>query len=217
MENSEKQFIALYGGSYNLPTLTHRAIGIEVRDQVKPDEVWYQVSAQNPHKSREGMAPFDDRVAMARLNIQDQPGLVVSEAEKEICARIGTNESAAVLRDMIAHNSDKRFAWVMGADCFAKLHTWGDYEYILSHASIIVVPRKGWTEQALNSVAARHSASRRTKDAAALRHENAWYLLDFPEDDVSATNGRSALHGGSRPDYVHRNVWNHAKSHALFL
>jgi nicotinate-nucleotide adenylyltransferase len=212
-----QDFIALYGGSYNLPTETHRNVGITVRDQIKPDAVWYQVSPQNPHKSTKGMASFIDRVAMAELNIIGEPKLAVSVIEQEISKRIGTTESAAILKDMIEHHPETRFAWVLGADCFADLHTWKNYGYILEHVPLVVVPRKGWTEKALNSVAARHPASHRVQDSAVLRTENGWFLLDFPEDGVNATNAREEIKHGIQPATVRPEVYHYARQPGIFL
>ena len=77
-----KKFVALYGGSFNLSTFAHRAVGAAVRDLVKPDEVWYLVSPQNPHKDKAGMADFRHRIEMAKLNVFGMAKLVVTVIEK---------------------------------------------------------------------------------------------------------------------------------------
>ena len=137
-----KSFIAIYGGSFNLSTEAHRDVGIEVRDQIKPDEVWYMVSPQNPHKSVAGMADFCHRLEMAKINVCGEPKLVVTDIEREISEKTGSTQTADTLRELLRRYPQTRFALVIGADCFAKLHTWGHYEFILEHVPIIVVPRK---------------------------------------------------------------------------
>ena len=210
-------FIALYGGSFNLPTDTHRAVGVAVRDQVKPDEVWYLVAAQNPHKSAEGMADFSHRVEMTRLNIANELKLVVSEAEKEIRERVNSTQTADILKELLHRFSEKRFAWILGADCFADLHTWSRYEYILEHVPIIVVPRKGWTERAMESPAALHYLTRRIHIAESLKTDTGWFMLNFPEDDVSATNARIMVSRGERPDAVRPEVYQYVRENRLFM
>jgi len=210
-------FIALYGGSFNLPTVTHRAIGVAVRDQVKPDQVWYLVAAQNPHKSVEGMVDFEHRLAMVRLNIIDEPKLSVSDLERELQKDAESTRTADILEGLLAKFPETRFAWVMGADCLANLHSWGRYDYILSHIPLIIVPRKGWTQQAITSPASRHHAVHRVHAAEDLRTEKGWYLLDFPEDDVSATNARTLISRGQQPETVRSEVYDYALNQKLFL
>ena len=209
------KFIAIYGGSYNLPTTTHRSIGIAVRKDIKPDSVWYMVSPQNPFKSTDDMAPFEHRVAMARLNIEGESGLEVTDIEREIREKVGSTQTADVLRELMQRDPGTRFSWVMGADCFAELSLWRGHEFILTHVPIIVIPRKGHTQKALASPAA--GMAPRLDKPELLRTTNGWHLLDFPEDDVNATNNRIQAKAGINPANVRPDVFQYAKQNGLFL
>lgn len=200
-----KKFVALYGGSFNLSTMAHRAVGAAVRDLAEPDEVWYLVSPQNPHKEKEGMAPFEDRLEMAKLNVCGLAKLVATDIEKEISEKTGSTASSDTLRELMKLYPDIHFAWVVGADAFVKLHTWHNYEFIINNVPIIVLPRAGYTDQVPDCPAARHTACPELASAAELKEKTGWFLLrQFPEGNISASAEREKVREPSQP--VPRNV-----------
>lgn len=211
-----KNCIALYSGSFNPPTLSHRAIGTAVRDQIEPDEVWYMVSPQNPQKQAENMMAFSHRVAMSKLNVDGLPNLVVTDIEQEISQITRSTYSADTLRELFRRFPETHFFWVIGADCFVNFHTWKDFEFILSHLPLIVVPRKGWTEQIPRCPAFQHPCMRRLTYPTALRAAHGWFLLDVPEDGVSATEVRQQLSNRTQPKDIHPTVYNYILKHDLF-
>lgn len=211
-------FIALYGGSFNLSTRGHRAIGEFVRDVFQPDAVWYLVSPQNPHKSTDHMADFKHRLEMAKLNVMGEPKLVVTRIEYDISKKTGSTASSDTLRELIARYPDIRFAWVLGADAFVKMHTWHNYETILNHVPIIVMPRAGYTEQVPTCPAAQHAACPQLTNPEQVKTRLGWYLArEFPEGNGSATQQRDLINQGLAPnrDYVHPAVSRYITEHGV--
>lgn len=211
-----RRYIALYGGSFNPSTQAHRDIGELALASLKVDAVWYLVSPQNPFKSKEGMAPFEARVAMARMNVEGNPKLVVTDIEGRY-ARLnsdGVIESADTLELLVRDFRDHRFIWVIGADNFASLHTWGRSTYIIDHVPIAVVPRTGFTNMAKESLCGQ--IMHHVEKAEDLKHENGWFLLPSKSNGINATACRAELAGGVVPDCMRPEVARYAIQKRLY-
>ena len=78
------------------------------------------------------------------------------------------------------------------------------------------MPRKGWTDKALDFVARHHLGKPLEKDDVR-NATHGWFLLDFPENADSATNGRALHKQGIRADCVRPEVYNYAQEHRLWL
>lgn len=205
----KKKFVALYPGSFNLSTLAHRAVGAAVRDLVQPDEVWYLVSPQNPHKDSNGMARFEDRVAMAKLNVCGLARLVVKDIEKDISVATGSTASVDTLRELIRRYPDICFAWIVGADVFTQFHTWKNYKEILKMVPLIVLPRAGYVEKLNEAILAQRPDFPRLETPEELRWKKGWlYLNQFPVGNINATAERKKTNEGTAldPARIHPNV-----------
>jgi nicotinate-nucleotide adenylyltransferase len=117
--------VALFGTSADPPTGDRGHRGI-VRwltetplDELGgiPDEVWVLPVYRHAFVEKRDMAPFEDRMAMARLAFGDLPRVRVSDVERSVAEGAGGEVGAVdVVEHLIAHNPGVRFAWVMGAD-----------------------------------------------------------------------------------------------------
>ena len=193
--------IALYGGSFNPPPTAHRDIGPLLLEQLPIDEVWYLVTPQNPFKSTEGMAPFADRLAMTKLNLVDDPRLIVTDIEARYAKEKGNSFliTAETLRNLTRDFPDCQFIWVMGADNLGSFHTWGDANYIAENFPIVVIPRKDYTERALQSVTAQKLQQLAPDKTAAGAMLPGLYLLKTDGFDTAATQCRDEIAHGQVP------------------
>jgi len=213
-----KKFVALYGGSFNPSTDAHRDIGLHLLKKLRPDEVWYLVSPQNPFKPKEGMAPFHHRIAMAKLNVEDHPQLVVQdiEAKYALAKPDGVIETAETLRNLTRDFPNYRFVWTMGADNFAEFHGWGDAQYIRDHFPVIIIPRPPHTEDTL-AVSESATLISRLKNASDTRFNNGWYYMDdFPLSHRMATHWREELAQGKTPDAMRPAVAQYALKRGVY-
>ncbi len=209
--------VALYGGSFNPSTEAHRTIGLSILNQLPVNEVWYLVSPQNPFKSKEGMASFKHRVAMAKLNVESHDRLIVQTIENEYVRTkpSGFIETADTLRNLVRDFKDHRFIWTMGADNFVTFHTWGaGASYIYENHLVAVIPRQGYTQAALKSPSAklipRFDASLRMASA------KGWLLLNVAESDIAATQCRKELGEGKAPACMRPATAHYAITHSLY-
>ena len=201
------RLIALYGGSFNPPTTMHLAIAKQVRDALHADETWLMVSPQNPFKEANGMLPLPDRLAMTKILIQDEPGLVATDIEKGFPSR----ETSATLKEIFKLYPTDRFVWVMGADNMAELHLWNDWRFIMDNVPMLILPRPGYNAAALASPAASYAGAPKIDDPLKLATINGWHLLPGEGSVISASAERDALRHGVAPTNLSPSIQQYIK------
>ena len=183
--------IGLLGGSFNPAHEGHRHISLFALQRLRLDAVWWLVSPQNPLKSIDGMASFDDRFASAK-EVAQHPRIVVSDIE----SRIGTRYTADTLRALHHRHSRHRFVWIMGADNLIQLSRWRNWTAIVKMVPIAVFARPGYSQRSLFSTAAhRYRRNRLPVHAAtglADRKTPAWVFMHTPLHPASATEIRAS-------------------------
>lgn len=183
--------IGLFGGSFNPAHAGHLAVSLKALKRLQLDRVWWMVSPQNPLKDPRENGDFAERLARAQ-DMARHPRLVVCDFEQQLQTRT-TAETLYALGPVLAAG---RFVWIMGADSFAGLERWHDWQTIPARLPLAVFDRPGWSLKALNSVAARHLAGRRLDvyDAGLLADcpAPAWCFLPIRLRRESSTRIRSA-------------------------
>ena len=79
----------------------------------------FVVSPQNPLKSKEGMAPFYERIRRAR-RISNCLPIVVTDIEMNFL----TNYTVDTIRAVQNNFKGGRFVWLMGADNLIQINQW---------------------------------------------------------------------------------------------
>jgi nicotinate-nucleotide adenylyltransferase len=216
------EIVSLYGGSFNPSTEAHRRAGLHLLEQLYIDAVWYLISPQNPFKAKADMARFEDRIAMAKINLEGYPKLVVQDIEAEYVRETpnGVIETAETLKNLTRDFPQHRFIWAMGADNFVNFHTWGGAAFISSNFPIAVIPREGFTQAALQSPSAQIITH--LDDPRDMMSTNGWHMLNVTANDINATNCRSELTAGNipacmRPEVAHYALKNHVYASTLTI
>lgn len=150
------QKIGLLGGSFNPAHEGHRQISLAALCILNLDQVWWLVSPQNPLKSTDGMAEFEDRLAAAN-NVAQHPKIHVSDFE----ARIGEQRTARTLASLKVTYRQHKFVWLMGADNMVQLPQWQNWEQIMELVPVAVFNRPGYMYKALNGKVATKYRNRR--------------------------------------------------------
>jgi len=182
--------IGLLGGSFNPAHEGHRHISLFALQRLRLDAVWWLVSPQNPLKSVEGMASFEDRFASAEA-IARHPKILVSDIE----SRLGTRYTIDTLRALRRRKGKHRFVWIMGADNLIQLPRWRDWKPICELMPIAIFARPGYSQRSLFGPAALRYRRRRLPDRAAAglvdSKAPAWVFLHTPLHPASATDIRA--------------------------
>ena len=182
--------IGLLGGSFNPAHDGHRHISVLALKLLDLDELWWMVSPQNPLKSTDDMAPFEERLAQARETARD-PRIRVTGIE----TRLNTRYTADTLHSLRTRFPHTRFVWLMGADNLAQIPHWERWTEIFQAVPIAVFDRATYSFRALAGKAARRYAKRRisTRDAAALADLTApaWVYFHARRHPASASSIRA--------------------------
>ena len=185
--------IGLLGGSFNPAHEGHLHISRVALERLGLDEVWWVVSPQNPLKSSKGMAPFGERLARARAFAKVEPGVVVSDIEREL----DTRYTIDTLKGLRSRFADSRFVFLMGADNFIQLPQWRDWTAIFRTVPIAIFPRPSYSYRALTGRAAKRFARFRVPDVGAHRlcgqRAPAWAFIRTVPNASSATRLRQRV------------------------
>ena len=182
--------IGLFGGSFNPAHAGHRLVAEAAARALGLDQVWLMVSPGNPLKPNAGMAPLADRLASAHA-FASPPRIIVTTIE----ATLGTRYSVDTIRRLMTHFPSARFVWLCGADILIQLPHWRRWADILARLPFVVLPRPGYTRQALaGRIAHRLRPHRRPSRQGRLVPGSApsWVFLPHRQSALSSTALRAA-------------------------
>ena len=133
--------IAIFSGSFNPIHNGHLAIAREVLAQGASDELWFLVSPQNPLKKDHDLLPEADRLAMVKLAIEKEPGMIASDYEFHLPRPTYTIKTLESLKVSFPQH---QFKLLIGGDNLAIFHKWFEYQRIVDEFGLIVYPRPGF-------------------------------------------------------------------------
>jgi nicotinate-nucleotide adenylyltransferase len=137
----QRKRIAIYGGTFDPVHIGHLEIARRVSQLFAIDEFLFVPALAAPHKlDREVSSPMH-RYAMLALATQTDPTLFVSTFEMEKPTRRYTVDTLNHFRSESEAFADLFF--VLGADSWAEITTWREWERLLTMANLIVMTRPG--------------------------------------------------------------------------
>ena len=191
--DGRRRCIGLLGGSFNPAHAGHIHVARKAMQALGLDQVWLMVSPGNPLKPRAGMAPLKDRLASAR-RIADGRRVIATDIERVV----GTRFTADTLVKLRQRFPRAAFVFLIGADNLVQLPRWKSWQRIAHSTPLAVLPRPGWTRQALRGAAASVLRRQRCRPGALLagakratRRTN-WCFVSAREHAASATAIRAA-------------------------
>ena len=138
-----KRRVAIYGGSFDPVHDGHLALARELVGLFAFDELHFVPAHHAPHKRSSRPTSAWHRFAMLALATQTDAALKVSTVELEAPERPYTVETIARLRTELGGGGVRLF-FVMGADSWAEITTWREWERLLAMTNHIVVTRPGY-------------------------------------------------------------------------
>ena len=131
---------AVYGGSFDPVHRGHLAIADQLTELFELDEFIFVPAFRAPHKKRLEPTSAFDRYAMLCLATNNESNISVSKMEIEVPARPYTVETLTRLKELLP---ESRLFFVMGADSWADIRTWREWEKVLTMTDQIIVTRPG--------------------------------------------------------------------------
>ena len=186
----------LYGGTFDPVHDGHLAIARAARDTLQA-EIRLMPAADPPPRPPPG-AGGSDRAAMLELAVAGETGLRVDLRELRRDERSWSVDTLRALRREIG--DERPVALVLGADSFAGLPTWKDWQALPGLAHFVVASRAGTPldPRELDPALAEAIEGRIVDDPAALRAAPAGAVLYLgqPLHPQSATAIRAAIAAG---------------------
>ena len=130
--------IAFYGGSFDPLHNGHLTIARKLIRLFKLDEVVFVPAFHAPHKKDKNPTSAFHRYAMLCLATNNLQNIKVSKMELDVPTKPYTVETLLRLKDELP---EAQIFFVMGADSWAEITTWRDWEKVLTLVNIIVVTR----------------------------------------------------------------------------
>lgn len=133
--------IGLFFGSFNPIHIGHLIIANHVLNETDLEKIWIIVSPQNPLKSDTGLLNETNRLQMARLAVEQDPRIKVSDVEFNMPRPSYTIDTLTYLKEKYPDDS---FSIIMGSDSLQNLDKWKNYKMIAMHYPIFVYKRNGF-------------------------------------------------------------------------
>ncbi len=133
--------IAVYGGSFNPPHLSHQLAITCVLGTARVDELWLVPTFKHPFDKQ--LVAFSDRAKMCELAASPFKAVRVSRIEEELG---GDSYTLRTMKALKERHPDHRFSLVIGADLVAERERWHGWPELKELVPFIVVGRQGSPE-----------------------------------------------------------------------
>jgi len=216
-----QQRIGVYGGTFDPIHYGHLKVATAIIEAFALDELLIVPAFVPPHKRTRAISSPYHRFAMLALATADSAAMRLSTIELEAPSRPWTIDTLGRLQQ---ENPAAQLFFVMGADSFADVTSWREYERLMGEYHIVVALRPGY--ESAGEIDA-HLSSRLRSQVADLRggglpdelrtaKPHIW-LTDYIEVDVSASEIRAAAQRG-RPieNFVPPVVARYIERHGLY-
>ena len=191
--------LGLFGGTFDPIHNGHLRTAFELLRALKLAEVRFMPTGNPPHREST-QADAEQRLAMVRAAVADQPGFTVDDREVR---RTGLSYSVDTLAELRAEFPLRPLCLLLGMDAFLGLPNWHRWQEILELAHVVVAHRPGWkapTQGPLGEV----MVDRGTGGIRDLHGSKAGkiYVHAVTQLEISSTELRQLLVAGGDPRYL---------------
>jgi nicotinate-nucleotide adenylyltransferase len=131
--------LGLFGGTFDPPHNAHVALARAALEEFQLDALHW-IPAGQPWQKARTITDAVHREAMVRAAIDGQPRFVLDRLELE---RQGPSYTLDTVRTLRSQHADAALFLVIGADQYAGLHTWRDWQELLGLVTLAVANRPG--------------------------------------------------------------------------
>lgn len=139
--------LGILGGTFDPIHFGHLRIAEEICEEMDLEKVLLIPGGLPPHKYKESITPFHDRLAMTRIAAQDSSLLEVLDLEGR---RNGPSYSIETLREIHRLYKDNvDIFFIIGMDAFLEINTWKEYKNLFKESNFVVLKRPGFSFEEL--------------------------------------------------------------------
>ncbi len=144
--------IGVFGGTFDPPHLGHLILASEARAQLHLSRLLWVLTSIPPHKLDQTITPLEDRLAMLKLAVADEPAFEVSRIDMDRPGPYYTVDTLGLLR---AQDPSAALVLLLGGDLLRDLATWHHPADLVTAADEIGVMRRPGDAIDLSSLEAR--------------------------------------------------------------
>ncbi|MDR3283611.1 MAG: nicotinate (nicotinamide) nucleotide adenylyltransferase [Treponema sp.] len=133
--------IAMLGGSFNPPHIGHLFLADEVMRQLGYDKVLFVPARLHPFKGEPVGAGPEDRLAMLKPAVEDNPGFEIEVCELEREETSYTFDTVTLLEQKYRGELEGKIGLIIGDDLAADFDKWYRAEELPDRADIILARR----------------------------------------------------------------------------
>jgi nicotinate-nucleotide adenylyltransferase len=199
--------LGILGGTFDPPHIGHLVLADEARLALGLEQVLFVPAGTPWRKAGQKLSPREQRLAMVRLAVEDNPNYAVSTLELDREGPSYTAETLTALRDQFGREAE--FFLIMGADSLDDFPHWHEPQRILELARLAVTERPELEDEGFGEVLADELAT-------AMRARVVW--LQMPRIDISASAVRERVRQGLSIRYwVPLAVEEYIRQHGLYV
>lgn len=188
--------IGILGGSFNPIHIGHCILASYIRqNSLEIDEVWMNISPQNPLKQEIDTDYDRHRVQMVKLATDGRTGLKICDIEFSLPK---PSYTIRTLDELSEQYPEHRFSLIIGSDNWFCFDKWKESERIIEEYGVIVYPRPGYPLEKFSE----------SKNVT---------FVNAPQIDISSTMIRQSIkHGMSLDFFLPDKVLDYIKKNKLY-
>jgi nicotinate-nucleotide adenylyltransferase len=183
---------AIYGGTFDPVHNGHVEVARRVRQLFELNEVIFVPACVPPHKRGSGISSAFHRFAMLALATREDEHCRISTIELDEPDRPYAVDTVARFQRQLG--SSQRLFFLIGADSWAEIKSWYEWERLLTMCDLIVVTRPGFELTENSGLAGIDLRGKNGAEIAALLDDDGTprvFFTDAARVDISATAIRS--------------------------
>uniref|UniRef100_A0A7V4E2A5 Probable nicotinate-nucleotide adenylyltransferase n=1 Tax=candidate division WOR-3 bacterium TaxID=2052148 RepID=A0A7V4E2A5_UNCW3 len=194
--------IGIFGGTFDPPHIGHLIIADEVLSLLSLSKMVFVPAYSPPHKTT--TTPFEERLTMVRLAIENNEKFILSDIEKKIAEvyNIESSYSIYTIRELKKIYSQAELFFIIGSDQFLEFKNWHQPEEILKEVKIGVLLRYGY------------ELAKEEKE----QFEDKLIFLEVPQLAIKSSEIRERIRNNKPFKYfLPEKVYNYIKEKKLYL
>lgn len=194
----------LFGGTFDPIHCGHLRAAQELITLLNLDRVIFIPASEPPHKTACVITPFEHRLQMLRLAIEDNNQFSLSDVES---LRPGKSYSIDTVRHFLdSHDGSLELYFITGQDAFDAITTWHKWEELLPLCHFAVMTRPGFENKGLAHILPQDVAARfvydQEKDLFKDPRGGSVLFRKTTFLDISSSDIRERLHQGQSIRYL---------------
>ena len=141
--------LGILGGTFNPIHFGHLRLAEEICEELSLDKALLMPGAEPPHKDRQIVAPFTDRLEMAGIAVEYSDYLEASDIEGCRKGPSYSIETIRIIRERYKNRLDLFF--ILGSDAFKEINTWKEYKNLFQITNFVIIERPGFTFNEMDS------------------------------------------------------------------